>query len=447
MKGRAALFLAFRIAGPGKRGEGGGRRPRVRGTPARHIRGAIFGIALGLVPFVLVLVVADGMIRGISSRYLETWSWHFQATSIGPSTAAENDRAAAALRALPGVTAAWPEIRGPALAVHAGRSAPALIRGLDSGALEESGMKRYLKLLSGTRSLEGRQALVGSESAKKLGLAVGDSLVVMTGGADGGGGRTSILRVGGIVTAGYRDLDELWIFVPRMVADRILPQSARQDLIGIKVADPYRDPASDTRRFELALSSSLGKDHATVWAVRPWKELERNLFASFETTKALLLVIMCLSVLVAAANVSSALVMIVYERSQDIAILKAAGASPSFIALVFLLAGAATGLLGSILGVGLGALAAWKVNELIGGIEMILDGIASLAALAGGSGGQLPTIHLLNPAYYLERIPVRLDIGELGAVAGFAFLLSMLASTAPAIRAARLRPLEIMRKT
>ncbi len=447
MKGRAALFLALRIAGPTGSGKKTGENVRVRGGPARHIRGAIFGIALGLVPFVLVLVVADGMIRGISSRYLETWSWHFQAIPIGPSTLAESDKAAIILRSLSGVTAAWPEIRGPGLAIHTGRSAPALLRGLDPGALEDPGMRHYLKVLSGTRRLVGHEALLGSETAKKLDLSVGDAFVVVTGAAEGGGGRTIVLRVAGIVSAGYRDLDELWIFIPRSLADRVLSHSAREDLIGIKVSDPYRDPAADTRRFETALSFKGGLGLTSVWAVRPWKELERNLFASFETTRALLLVIMCLSVVVAAANVSSALVMIVYERSYDIAILKAAGAPPSFIALVFLLAGATTGLLGSVLGVSLGALAAWKVNELIGGFEILLDGVASVAALLAGSRGAFPTIHLLDPAYYLERIPVRLNVGELAAVAGFAFFLSILASTIPAMRAARLRPLEIMRKT
>ncbi len=447
MKGWAALFLAMRIAGPIGGADRSGEKRRVRGGSSRHIRGAIFGIAVGLIPFVLVLFVADGMIRGITSRYLETWSWHFQAEAIGPASMADTETAATRLRSLSGVLAAWPEIRGPALAVHAGRSAPALIRGLDAQALEDPGMRRFLKVQAGSRSLAGREALLGSETAQKLGVVPGDSIVVVTGDGQGKGGRTSILRVAGIVSAGYRDLDALWIFVPRLVADRLLPPSAREDLIGIKVADPYRDPDSDTKRFETALSPRGTEAFPVIWAVRPWKELERNLFASFATTKALLLVIMCLSVIVAAANVSSALVMITYERSFDIAILKAAGASPSFIALVFLFAGAMIGILGSLLGVALGALAAWKVNEEIAAIEVLLDGIAAVPALLAGSGSALPTIHLLNPAYYLEKIPVRLDFAELALVAGFAFILSLLASTVPAMRAARLRPLEIMRKT
>ncbi|HUX36706.1 MAG TPA: FtsX-like permease family protein [Rectinemataceae bacterium] len=434
MKTGAAFFLAGRMAGSAG----------LRGAPARHIRGAILGIALSLVPFVLVLLVADGMINGISSRYLETWSWHFQAETMGPESLAGNEAAAETLRRLPGVTAAYPEIRGAALAVHGGNSAPALLRGLEPSALKEAGMLRYLRLLQGDRTLSGNHALVGSETAHKLGLGVGDSFVVVTGSGSGMGAKTTILRVGGIVSAGYRDLDELWIFVPRQLADRILPVVARQDLIGIKVVDPYANPEADVLRFMKALSPDGNEGLGSTWIIRPWKDLERNLFASFETTRALLLVIMCISVLVAAANVSSALVMIVLERSRDIAIIKATGASPNFVALVFLLTGGGTGLLGSVFGVGLGALAAWKVNELIGGIEWILDVATGIWARI--QGGRALPIHLLDTAYYLERIPVRLDPFELLAVAGLAILLSLLASTLPAIRAARLPPLEIMRK-
>ncbi len=434
MKGGAAFFLAGRMAGSSG----------LRGAPARHIRGAILGIALSLVPFVLVLLVADGMIRGISSRYLETWSWHFQAATMGPESLGGNEAAAEALRKLPGVTAAFPEIRGAALAVHGGSSAPALLRGLDPSALQEKGMDRYLRLLDGVRSLTGNQALVGSETAGKLGLKVGASFVVVTGSGSGMGAKTTILRVAGIVSAGYRDLDELWIFVPRALADRILPFVSRQDLIGIKVADPYADPSADVLRFMKALSPEGGATLASTWVVRPWKDLERNLFASFETTRALLLVIMCISVLVAAANVSSALVMIVLERSRDIAIIKATGASPRLVALIFLLTGGGTGLLGSLLGVGLGTLAAWRVNELIGGIEWLLDVPAGIWARI--QGGRAIPIHLLDPAYYLEKIPVRIDPFELLVVTGFSILLSVVASTFPAIRAARLPPLEIMRK-
>lgn len=442
MRSPAALFLALRIAG---RGRGGGREAGSWGGSGRHIRGALVGIALSLVPFVLVLLVADGMIGGISARYLETWSYHFQARSFGPASLGAGEEAAARLRALPGVLAAWPEIRGAALAVRGGDSAPALLRGLDAAALADPGMERYLRLLEGDRELRGREALVGSETAKALGLKVGDSLVVLTGTASAAGARTSILRVKGIVSAGYRDLDELWIFIPRDLADRILPAASREDLVGIKVAEPFAPPEAQLLRIEEALAPPGGSLAVSDWVVRPWRDLERNLFASFATTRALLLVIMGLSVLVAAANVSSALAMIVLERSRDIAILKATGASPAFVALVFLAAGGGTGLLGSLLGVSLGALAASRVNELIAALQALLDLLGALLARLGG--GPARPLHLLDPAYYLERIPVRIDLGELGAVLALAFLLSLLASGIPALRASRLRPLEILRKS
>jgi lipoprotein-releasing system permease protein len=155
-------------------------------------------------------------------------------------------------------------------------------------------------------------------------------------------------------------------------------------------------------------------------------------------------------VMVAAVNVSSSVLMIVFERRLDIGILKAVGASPSSLALAFLIAGAATGLLGTALGIALGLLVAVNVNQLISAIQAALNAGVWFASLVRNSfvpsAGALETVTLFNSAYYLQKIPIRIDAIEVVLAAAGTLLLSALASYIPAARAARVRPLEVLKK-
>jgi lipoprotein-releasing system permease protein len=155
---------------------------------------------------------------------------------------------------------------------------------------------------------------------------------------------------------------------------------------------------------------------------------------------------MAIAVAVAAVNVGSALSMLVVERKQDIAILKATGASPGFIGIVFLSAGLFTGGLGAAMGIFAGSLLAWRINDIIGLAETAVNAIAAL--VAGISGSPIPAagFRLLDPSYYLSSIPVDLKPGSLGLVAILSLVLSAAVSLLPARKAARLSPLEIVRK-
>jgi lipoprotein-releasing system permease protein len=159
---------------------------------------------------------------------------------------------------------------------------------------------------------------------------------------------------------------------------------------------------------------------------------------------------MGLVVLVAAVNVSSSVLMIVFERRLDIGILKAIGASPSSLAVAFLTAGAVTGLLGTALGITLGLLVAVNVNQLLAAVQAILDAGVWVASLIRTSlvpsAAALEPVTLFNSAYYLQKIPIRIDALEVALAAAGTLLLSALASYIPAARAVRVKPLEVLKK-
>jgi lipoprotein-releasing system permease protein len=153
------------------------------------------------------------------------------------------------------------------------------------------------------------------------------------------------------------------------------------------------------------------------------------------------MLVMALAVAVAAVNVASALSMLVVERRQDIAILKATGASPALIGSVFITAGLLAGGIGTVIGIAAGLLLSWKINELIGIAETLVNAVSQFFAAPGAA-----KIHLLDPEFYLSSIPVQIQPVSMLLIALLALVLCVLASFVPARKASRLSPLEITRK-
>src|SRR5208283_4123843 len=118
------------------------------------------------------------------------------------------------------------------------------------------------------------------------------------------------------------------------------------------------------------------------------------------TTRALLLLVMALAVGVASINVASALVMLVLERRRDIAILKSSGASPSLIGRIFVLTGLAIGAAGTAIGIGIGSLLAWRINDIVSGLQFGINAASRLWGAVSGASAPRAEIRLLDPAYY-----------------------------------------------
>jgi lipoprotein-releasing system permease protein len=433
---RAALFFASRVLGLRERGAGS----------ARYLRGAIIGVALSIVPLVVVMVVSDGMIEGITARYIEVGTYHLQAKPFFAVGREELEEKAESIRSRPGIKAAFPEYQCPGLAILGSRTEGVALRAVAPSFLEDPGVVEYLTVTAGEARLDStNQILLGEALARNLGAKVGDAVSVATGKSGGEAPKISIFKVRGIVSAGYRGLDALWAFVSLRAGGRIAQAgSASIPLIGIKVDEPYGNLEAARRAVYSALATEGG---AADWTVLTWPETERNVYKSFTTTKAILLLVMAVAVAVAAINVSSALVMLVLERRKDIAILKSAGASPGFIGRVFVIAGLGVGSCGTLLGILAGSLLSWRINDVISLAESAVNAASRLMAILSGAASPRSAIHLLDPSYYLATIPVHIDLGELGIVASLSLLLCLLASLVPARRAARLPPLEIFRKT
>jgi ABC-type transport system, involved in lipoprotein release, permease component len=439
MSSHSSLFLARRFVGldSGGGGEAPGRR---------YLRGAILGVALSIVPLVIVLIVADGMIEGITARYIEAGTYHLQAKPLEITGLSDLEDTAARIRQkLPGYSA-FPEYQGYGIAIAGSKTTGVAIRAVDPAFLKDKGTAAYLEAKQGELDLgSSSQILLGDALAKSLGAKVGDTVSLVTQRQIFGGEKVrfipkiSVFKVRGIVTAGYRELDALWVFVSIKGSSRVFAEGASRAMVGIKVKEPFGD-------LEPARGKLLSLLPAE-WDVVTWPEAERNVYKSFSTTRALLLLVMALVVAVAAINVSSALVMLVLERRRDIAILKSAGASPKLIGRAFVFAGLMTGGTGSLIGIALGSLIGWKINDVLAALEAAINACRRLWAFVSGAAAPTESFRILDPAYYIERIPVNIHPGELALVAAVGLALCFVASLMPARRASKLPPLEIFRKT
>ncbi|MCL2069812.1 MAG: ABC transporter permease [Treponema sp.] len=424
MKTGPAFFIALRYL-LGRAREGG-----------RYLRGAALGIALSLVPIVVTLIVADGMIRGITDRYLELGTGHLQIYNYRdlrePWDPWDPASVLPFIEGLSGIRGAWSELNGLGILHGPAGSRGTAIRAIDASFLEDEGSRRFLVTISGEARLETDQdLLLGEELARAIGAVAGSTVRIMTIHSSSSGSfipRVRAFNVRGIISSGYRELDSLWCIMSFQAGRQILPDAGAY--LMLKIDDPYGGAP--------AMARSLGERLGSGYGINTWRTIQSSQYHSFESTRQLLLFIMALIVLVAAVNVSSATSMLVIERQRDIAVLKACGARPFFTSAVFLWGAFLTGLAGSVVGISAGLALGSSVNILIRGLERVLSFFSGIF--------QSGPVTILDSGYYLETIPIIID-GRAVLLIGFLTILSsVLASWIPARRAGKLKPIEILRK-
>jgi lipoprotein-releasing system permease protein len=423
VKKKAAFFVALRYLW-GRANEGG-----------RYLRGAAAGIAVSLVPIIVTLIVADGMIRGITDRYIEMGTGHLQVFDMYSS---ENKKEAEdtieKIKAIGGVKGIWPEMRSTGVLAGKGGKTGVTVRAVEPSFWTDPDSARFLKIIDGAQKPEtDRDILLGVTLAANTGAKVGDTVRLMT--IKNAGGRqlpvTTPFVVRGVVSCGYNELDALWCIISYEGGKRALSAEQSSSSLIVKIDDPYKK-ADD---FAWTLYENL----ESGYSVYTWKELLRSQYSSYESTRQLLLFIMALIVIVAAVNVSSSTSMLALERNRDIAILKVSGADVRGVTSIFLFGSFLTGLAGAITGISVGLLIGVNINSLIRGLEKGLSFFSNLF-----HGGE---VKILDPGFYLETIPVIVDWTAVLLIGIFAILCSILASWIPARRAGKLKPMELLRKT
>lgn len=360
------------------------------------------------------------------------------------------------VRKLPGVVAATPAAAGEAMASSNSNTAGVIIRGIDPTTVGsvidlvaniEVGKFEYLtdtKALAnlppetviglGVSGQEFRKGpsfrskadgdeepdefpglIVGRELGKNLHVLVGDvvSLVAPLGdlGPMGVMPRTKRFRIAGIFYSGMYEYDSSHVYMVLPQAQQFLDLDTKITNIEIKVADAERVV---TAREQVAQALSSFK-----LRVRDWQEMNRNLFSALKLEKIATFIILCIAITVACFCIICTLLLMVTEKSKEIAIIKSLGASDNMVLRVFMAEGFIIGSIGTIFGVVTG----WVMCEGLKGFGVRLD----------------PEV------YYVDTLPIEVNISDYALVAVCALVITVLATLYPALSASRLRPVDGIR--
>ena len=410
----------------------------------RNILGAVLGIGLSLIPLIVVLEISSGMIEGITERYMEIGSYHLQVKPFFYLDQEHQESAIQKIKSLKDVKSVFRVVNGVGLAYsengRTGISFKALPR--DYLNIDKSAAK-FIKIESGKFKLDTNDsAMLSSEVARILDVVPGDRIKILT--ARKFPGRPTVLKpsyltVNGIFSTGYYELDALSIYI-NIDKGKKLFTDKNSLIIGVKLFNPFENIKEKTKEVRNILG--------TGYSVFNWYNLEQSMIDSFNTTKTILLFIMILIVIVAAMNISSAIVMLVMEKEEAIAMLKSTGVSSSIITQAFVSMGFIIGILGTFTGLVLGLLAAININEIIHLSELIINRFYDYIQILFSPFLILKERNfvIIDTAYYLDKIPIKLDLNSILLISTLTVLLSVFAAYFPAKRAGRLKPMDILRK-
>ncbi len=426
-----------------------------KSSARRSLFGALLCIGLSIVPLIVVLSITNGMISGMTERIIGLSSSHIQAyvaTNINEVSSAENFRAyAEELKKVDGVLNTYPEVSVTALAAGKSMRTGIQIRAMDKAIFTQNeSFTKLFTVLDGSvedyanapEDKSAKPAVVGQKMAETLNLHAGDNFRIITTKTANGkvSPKLTSFKVCAIVTSGYQELDALWVFIPIEYAYSYLSLDTANYTVMIETPDAF---ATELVRIQRFMQKQYGK-YANFYR---WDQVHSAEFENFSSTKVMLVFVMMLIVLVASINVSSAIVMLVMERRKEIAILKSLGASPSGITLSFLITGMACGSGGVLLGLPVGLLASVNANQIVQFVEKIVNMFAKAGYLLKGlPASEITAIKLMDPAYYLQEIPVDLPFAQILLIAGATILLSLIVSVIPAVKEGKEKPLDILRK-
>ena len=320
------------------------------------------GVAVGVMALVIAIALMTGLQGELRDRIVGAAA-HVYVWKLGEGGLADYGAEAAKLRDVPGVVGAAPAVLGKALVSTDRAEAFITVKGIDP-ALEGTvtDVARAVRrgrlgdLLGATPDgLDG--VAIGESLAGQLGVTVGDTVSVLTAHGTlsplGLLPRTRRLRVVAVFSIGLFELDSAYAFVSLDLAKRLLDRPA-PDLVQLKVSDIYAAPA-----IAEAITARLGPTYVT----EDWADMNRSLFSALWLEKMAISITIGLIVMVAALNIIASLVLLVMEKSRDIAILKTMGAPAGSIMRIFMLQGLVIGLVGTLLGATLGYGTCWVLDR------------------------------------------------------------------------------------
>ncbi len=378
---------------------------------------SVAGVALGVMTLITVLAVMGGFHDDLQEKILGVNS-HIVTLSY-EGRVREYEGLMEKISKIEGVVGSAPFIYGQVMLRSGDRANGVVVRGIDP--LIEAGTTDILKNLksgsiSGLNQEEGVPGIIiGRELLSSLGLFVGDVIEMVSPVSEVGPlgmiPKMKKFRVVGYFEAGMYEYDSSLAFINIRDAQSFFKYGKAVTGIEVKTDNIY-----NTGETANKIERMLGMPYYA----RDWIQMNKNLFSALKLEKIVMFIILTLIILVASFNIISNLIMIVMEKGREIAVMKAMGATKKGIMSIFMIHGLIIGIIGTLSGV----IGGYLLCKLLKTYKFI---------------------NLPGDVYYLDYLPVRIDMFDFLLVPAAAILISFLATVYPSWQAARLDPVEPLR--
>jgi lipoprotein-releasing system permease protein len=384
---------------------------------------SFLGIMLGVATLIIVMSVMNGFRAELVGRILGL-NGHLTIQTDAGTAIRDFEFVADTVGKLPGVVMANPIIEGQVMATSDRGASGVMIRGVRPQDLaKESAIAKGIREGS-LKDFQGDDAaVVGHRLARKLGLRVGDQISMISPQTNatpfGSVPRSVRYTVVAVFDVGMFEYDSAFVYLPFEAAQVYFRLQNQASAVEVRLLEP--DRAREAARM---ISQRLGPSYRMY----DWQQANAQFVSALQVERNVMFLILTLIIVVAAFNIISSMIMLVKDKTRDIAILRTMGTARGVVMRVFVIAGASIGVLGTASGFALGL--AFCLN-----IESIRQ------ALQAMTGWQLFPAEI----YFLSQLPAKVDSTEVVYVVAMGLILTLLATLYPSWRAARLDPVEALR--
>jgi lipoprotein-releasing system permease protein len=378
---------------------------------------SILGITIGVMALVIAIALITGFQGDVQDKILESTS-HIMVPALSREGLKDYPQLISEIEKFDGVVSATPVAHDNAFLIGPSQRRGAMLKGIDFDT-EKIHASWLQELESGQiPEPDSRREgiLLGREMAIGLGVRVGDTIEVWAASSMslsplGPMPRPKRFVVSGIFNTGLYEFDSSMAMIRLETAQKIFKLGNDISYIQVKIEDVFRAQK---------IAEKINEIIPPLAYVMTWMELNESLFSALKLEKNIMFLTITLIVFVAALNIIASLILMVMEKTRDIGILMAMGATSQAIKKIFFLQGAMIGIIGTVAGVILGLVWCWLANV----FELI----------------KIPV-----DIYQISFVPFRIKLMDLFLIIGITLLISFLSTLFPSHRAAKVDPVTALK--
>jgi lipoprotein-releasing system permease protein len=370
------------------------------------------GITIGVMALIIAIALITGFQSDVQDKILSSTS-HIMVSDLTGEGLGDYSQLISRIEAQEGVTAATPVVYETVLFSGPYQNFGGLLRGVD--------FQQEMKTAHWLRNLETGHIpevdskreglLLGRDLAFRLGAMEGDIVTVLSSSSRlspvGLIPKRKKLIVTGSFQTGLYEFDSTTALINLEVAQKLFGLEDRINIIQIRIENIFQAGSMEKKIKQIMPPEAY---------VTTWMEMNKSLFSALKLEKKLLFLTIILIVFVAALNIVATLILMVMDKTRDIGILIAMGATSKEIKKIFFLQGALIGVIGTALGVALGLIWCWLANT-------------------------FQLIKVPVDIYQIAFVPFRLNPLDLMIIVGVTLLISLLSTLFPSHRASRVDPI------